>query len=156
MKRDPKAPGLWIGVYAARNSDALLSRIGKSSGVELSLEPPYRPTIDLVSSLKLPELPGYLGQRGTFVAAALVHGRAARSHGARDRPSATLASALLLTVLLARGPGAASSRPGRAGTTWDARRSTPVVATGARELVEAAEAFNGAIRTWSRCASVWP
>jgi signal transduction histidine kinase len=144
VRRDAKRPKLWIGVYAARNLDAVLSRIGKSSGVELSLEPPLPSDDRLVSTLKLPELPG-------------ISITAARSR----RPllstveqldltvlvigSATLASALLITVLLARG----LARPVRA-LAEQAQRvvrgdPTPVVATGARELVEAAEAFNRAI-----------
>ena len=31
IKKDTHHPKLWIGVYAARNLDTLLSRIGKSS-----------------------------------------------------------------------------------------------------------------------------
>ena len=144
VRRDAQHPKLWIGVYAARNLEALLARIGKSSGVELTLEQPLPSKDRLQSTLALPELSG-------------ISITASRSR----RPllstveqldltvlligSATLASALLITVLLSRG----LARPVRA-LAAQAQRvmqgdPTPVTASGPRELVEAAEAFNRAI-----------
>lgn len=144
VRRDVRHPKLWIGVYAARNLETMLTRIGKSSGVELSLQPPLPSTDRLQRTLALPELSG-------------ISITASRSR----RPllstveqldltvlligSATLASALLITVLLSRG----LARPVRA-LAEQAQRvmhgdPTPVTASGPRELVEAAEAFNRAI-----------
>lgn len=144
IRRDKRQPKLWIGVYAARNLDALLSRIGKSSGVELSLEPPLPSTDRLQRTLALPEL------KGISVTAARSRRALLSTVEQLDLTvlligSATLASALLITVLLSRG----LARPVRA-LAEQAQRvmrgdPRPVVATGARELVEAAEAFNGAI-----------
>jgi nitrogen fixation/metabolism regulation signal transduction histidine kinase len=131
-------------VYAARNLDALLSRIGKSSGVELTLEPPLPSHDRLQRSLALPEL------KGISITAARSRRPLLSTVEQLDLTvlligSATLASALLITVLLSRG----LARPVRA-LAEQAQRvmrgdPRPVVAGGARELVEAAEAFNGAI-----------
>lgn len=143
VRRDPRQPERWVGVYAARNLEQLLLRIGKSSAMSLTLEPPEPSEELLERTLELPEVAG-------------ISITAARSR----RPllstveqldltvlligSATLGSALLITVLLSRG----LARPVRA-LAEQAQRvvqgdPTPVVATGARELVEAADAFNGA------------
>lgn len=144
LRRDPTRPKLWIGVYAARDLEALLSRIGKSSGVELSLEPPAPSDDRQERALQLPEPSGLVitvarSRRALWSAVeqldltVLLIG------------SATLASALLITVLLSRG----LARPVRS-LAEQAQRvvrgdPAPVVASGARELVEAAEAFNRAI-----------
>jgi two-component system, NtrC family, nitrogen regulation sensor histidine kinase NtrY len=144
FKRDSQQPKLWIGVYAARNLDAVLSRIGKSSGVELSLEPPP-PAVDrLQRTLSLPE------QTGLSITASRSRRPLLSAVEQLDLTvlligSATLASALLITVLLSRG----LARPVKA-LAEQAQRvmhgdPQPVVASGARELVEAAEAFNQAI-----------
>jgi two-component system, NtrC family, nitrogen regulation sensor histidine kinase NtrY len=144
VRRDTQRPKLWIGVYAARNLDALLSRIGKSSGVELSLEPPLPSSDRLQSTLALPEL------KGISITAARSRRPLLSTVEQLDLTvlligSATLVSALLITVLLSRG----LARPVRA-LAEQAQRvmhgdPTPVVASGPRELVEAADAFNGAI-----------
>jgi two-component system nitrogen regulation sensor histidine kinase NtrY len=144
VKKDARHPKLWIGVYAARNLDTLLLRIGKSSGVELSLEPPLPSNDRLQRTLSLPE------QAGLAVTASRSRRALLSTVEQLDLTvlligSATLASALLLTVLLSRG----LARPVRA-LAEQAQRvihgdPNPVVATGARELVEAAEAFNRAI-----------
>lgn len=144
MKKDAQQPKLWIGVYAARNLDTLLSRIGKSSGVELSLEPPLPSADRLQSTLSLPEQTG-LSITATRSRRALLSTVEQLDLTVLLIGSATLASALLITVLLSRG----LARPVRA-LAEQAQRvmhgdPTPVVATGARELVEAATAFNQAI-----------
>ncbi|HXK18424.1 MAG TPA: ATP-binding protein, partial [Polyangiaceae bacterium] len=144
VKRDAQHPKLWIGVYAARNLDTLLTRIGRSSGVELSLEPPQPSPERLQRTLSLPE------QSGISVTAARSRRALLSTVQELDLTvlligSATLASALLITVLLSRG----LARPVR-DLAEQAQRvihgdPRPVVARGARELVEAAEAFNRAI-----------
>jgi signal transduction histidine kinase len=144
VKRDGQHPKLWIGVYATRNLDALLARIGRSSAVELSLEPPSPSPERLQRTLALPE------QSGISVTASRSRRALLSTVEQLDLTvlligSATLASALLITVLLSRG----LARPVRA-LAEQAQRvihgdPNPVVATGARELVEAAEAFNRAI-----------
>ncbi len=144
VKKDAQHPKLWIGVYAARNLDTLLSRIGKSSGVELSLEPPLPSADRLQSTLSLPEQTG-LSITATRSRRALLSTVEQLDLTVLLIGSATLASALLITVLLSRG----LARPVRA-LAEQAQRvmhgdPTPVVATGARELVEAATAFNQAI-----------
>jgi len=143
-KKDKQHPKLWIGVYAARNLGALLSRIGKSSGVELSLEPPPPSNDTLQRTLSLPEQTG-LSVTATRSRRALLSTVEQLDLTVLLIGSATLASALLITVLLSRG----LARPVRA-LAEQAQRvihgdPNPVVATGARELVEAAEAFNRAI-----------
>jgi signal transduction histidine kinase len=144
VKHDTQHPKSWVGVYAARHLDALLSRIGQSSGVELSLEPPL-PSVDrLQRTLALPEQSG-LSVTATRSRRALLSTVEQLDLTVLLIGSATLASALLITVLLSRG----LARPVRA-LAEQAQRvihgdPTPVVATGARELVEAAEAFNRAI-----------
>ena len=144
VKRDTQHPKLWVGVYADRNLDALLARIGASSGVDLSLEPPLPSPDRLQRTLALPE------QSGISVTASRSRRALLSTVQQLDLTvlligSATLASALLITVLLSRG----LARPVRA-LAEQAQRvihgdPNPVVATGARELVEAAEAFNRAI-----------
>ncbi|HYP88936.1 MAG TPA: ATP-binding protein, partial [Polyangiaceae bacterium] len=144
VKRDRERSRPWVGVYAARHLGALLERIGKSSAVELSLEP-VKPSADrLQRTLALPE------QAGLSITASRSRRALLSTVEQLDLTvlligSATLASALLITVLLSRG----LARPVRA-LADQAQRvihgdPTPVVATGARELVEAAEAFNRAI-----------
>jgi two-component system, NtrC family, nitrogen regulation sensor histidine kinase NtrY len=143
-KKDGRNPKAWIGVLATRNLEALLARIGTSSGVELSLSPPPPSTDRLVRALALPE------QWGITITAARSRRALLATVEQRDLTvlligSATLGSALLITVLLSRG----LARPVRA-LAEQAQRvmhgdPRPVVATGARELVEAAEAFNRAI-----------
>jgi signal transduction histidine kinase len=144
IKKDKQHPKLWIGVYAARNLDTLLSRIGKSSGVELSLQPPLPSADRLQRTLSLPEQTG-LSITATRSRRALLSTVEQLDLTVLLIGSATLASALLITVLLSRG----LARPVRA-LAEQAQRvihgdPNPVVATGARELVEAAEAFNRAI-----------
>jgi two-component system, NtrC family, nitrogen regulation sensor histidine kinase NtrY len=144
VKKDSQRPKSWIGVYAARNLDTLLSRIGRSSGVELSLEPPLPSADRLQRTLSLPEQTG-LSITATRSRRALLSTVEELDLTVLLIGSATLASALLITVLLSRG----LARPVRA-LAEQAQRvihgdPTPVVATGARELVEAAEAFNRAI-----------
>ena len=144
VKKDAQHPKLWIGVYAARNLDTLLSRIGKSSGVELSLEPPLPSNDRLQRTLSLPEQTG-LSITATRSRRALLSTVEQLDLTVLLIGSATLASALLITVLLSRG----LARPVRA-LAEQAQRvihgdPNPVVATGARELVEAANAFNRAI-----------
>lgn len=146
VKRVDKRSNVWIGVLATRNLDALLSRIGKSAGVELSLEPPPPSADRLQRTLKLPE------QQGVALTITASRSRRALFSAVEQLDltvlvigSATLASALLITVLLSRG----LARPVRA-LAEQAQRvihgdPQPVVASGARELVEAAEAFNRAI-----------
>jgi signal transduction histidine kinase len=144
VRRDARHPKLWIGVYAARNLASLLARIGKSSGVELSLEPPLPAHDRLQSTLALPEL------RGISITASRSRRPLLSTVEQLDLTvlligSATLASALLITVLLSRG----LARPVRA-LAEQAQRvmhgdPTPVTASGPRELVEAAQAFNRAI-----------
>ena len=144
VKRDTQHPKLWIGVYAARNLDALLGRIGSSSGVELSLEPPLPSPDRLQRTLSLPEQSG-ISVTATRSRRALLSTVQQLDLTVLLIGSATLASALLITVLLSRG----LARPVR-DLAEQAQRvihgdPNPVVATGARELVEAAEAFNRAI-----------
>lgn len=144
IKRDAQQSKLWVGVYAARKLDTLLTRIGKSSGVELSLTPPI-PTPDrLQRTLTLPLKSG-ISVTATRSRRALWSTVEELDSTVLWIGSATLASALLITILLSRG----LARPVRA-LAEQAQRvvhgdPTPVVATGARELVEAAEAFNRAI-----------
>jgi two-component system, NtrC family, nitrogen regulation sensor histidine kinase NtrY len=144
LRRDPARTKLWVGVYASRDLNAALSRIGKSSGVELSLESPP-PAVDrLQRTLRLPE------QTGISITVSRSRRALLSTVEQLDLTvlligSATLASALLITVLLSRG----LARPVR-DLAEQAQRvihgdPTPVVATGARELVEAATAFNRAI-----------
>jgi signal transduction histidine kinase len=143
LKRDPKHPDAWIGVLASRNLDSLLQRIGQSSGVELSLEPPIPSPDRLQRTLTLE-------QSGVSITASRSRRALLSTVEQLDLTvlligSATLASALLITVLLSRG----LARPVRA-LAEQAQRvihgdPKPVVASGARELVEAAEAFNRAI-----------
>ena len=144
VKKDAQHPKLWIGVYAARNLDAVLTRIGKSSGVDLSLEPPLPSNDRLQRTLSLPEQTG-LSITATRSRRALLSTVEQLDLTVLLIGSATLASALLITVLLSRG----LARPVRA-LAEQAQRvihgdPNPVVATGARELVEAANAFNRAI-----------
>jgi signal transduction histidine kinase len=143
--RDSRSTSLWVGVYASRDVASLLARIGKSSGVELSLEPASSGGGDeLRRSLPLP------GSSEVTITA--TRSRRALWSAVQELNltvlligSVTLGSALLITVLLSRG----LARPVRS-LAEQAQRvvrgdPAPVVATGARELVEAAEAFNRAI-----------
>lgn len=146
LKRDGRNPKVWVGLIASRNLDAVLTRIGKTAGVELSLEAPPPSPDRLQRTLTLPPQEG--------VALTITASRSRRELFSAVEQldltvlligSATLASALLITVLLSRG----LARPVRA-LAEQAQRvihgdPQPVVATGARELVEAAEAFNRAI-----------
>lgn len=143
-KRDERHAKLWVGVLATRNLDEMLARIGKSSGVELYQEPPPPSKDRLQRTLSLGE------KAGISITAARSRRALLSTVEQLDLTvlligSATLASALLITVLLSRG----LARPVRA-LAEQAQRvihgdPQPVVASGARELVEAAEAFNRAI-----------
>jgi nitrogen fixation/metabolism regulation signal transduction histidine kinase len=144
VKRDRERPKPWVGVYAARHLDALLARIGKSSAVDLSLDPPVAEQARLQRTLSLPEQTG-LSITASRSRRALLSAVEQLDLTVLLIGSATLASALLITVLLSRG----LARPVRA-LAEQAQRvirgdPQPVVATGARELVEAAAAFNQAI-----------
>ena len=144
VRRDSAQAKLWVGVYASRRLDSLLSRIGKSSGVELSLEPPLPSNDRLQRTLQLPP-PSELQITATRSRRALLSAVEALDLKVLLIGSATLVSALLITVLLSRG----LARPVRS-LAEQAQRvmrgdPAPVVASGARELVEAAEAFNRAI-----------
>jgi len=144
VRRDAQHPKLWIGVYAARNLETMLTRIGKSSGVELSLQPPLPANDRLQRTLALPELSG-ISITASRSRRALLSTVEQLDLTVLLIGSATLASALLITVLLSRG----LARPVRA-LAEQAQRvmhgdPTPVTASGPRELVEAAEAFNRAI-----------
>lgn len=144
LKRDSRSSRLWVGVYAARDLNSLLSRIGKSSGVELSLEPPIPSSDRLQYTLELAQ------PAGLSITAARSRRPLLSAVEELDLTvlligSGTLASALLITVLLSRG----LARPVRS-LAEQAQRvmrgdPAPVVASGPRELVEAAEAFNRAI-----------
>lgn len=144
FKRDERHSKLWVGVLATRNLEALLTRIGKSSGVELYLEAPPPSQDRLQRTLSLGD------KAGISITAARSRRALLSTVEQLDLTvlligSATLASALLITVLLSRG----LAKPVRA-LAEQAQRvihgdPQPVVATGARELVEAAEAFNRAI-----------
>jgi signal transduction histidine kinase len=144
LRRDPSQSKAWVGVQATRNLDAMLSRIGKSSGVELSLEAPPPSSDRLQSTLRLPA-PSELSITASRSRRALLSTVEDLDLKVLVIGSATLASALLITVLLSRG----LARPVRS-LAEQAQRvmrgdPTPVVAGGARELVEAADAFNRAI-----------
>lgn len=144
LKRDAHHPKQWVGVYAARNLEGLLSRIGKSSGVELSLEPPVPSHERLQRTLSLPDQSG-LSITATRSRRALLSTVEQLDLTVLLIGSVTLGSALLITVLLSRG----LARPVR-DLAEQAQRvihgdPKPVVARGARELVEAAEAFNRTI-----------
>jgi signal transduction histidine kinase len=144
VKKDAQHPKLWIGVYAARNLDTLLSRIGKSSGVELSLEPPLPSNDRLQRTLSLARTDRTFRHRHPLAPRAAVDGRTARFDGAADRQRDFGLRALDHGAVVAR-PRPSGTRAGRASPAGDHGDPNPVVATGARELVEAAEAFNRAI-----------
>jgi hypothetical protein len=144
VKRDAQHPKLWVGVYANRNLEALLARIGASSGVELSLESPV-PTPDrLQRTLALPEHSG-ISVTASRSRRALLSTVEQLDLTVLLIGSATLASALLITVLLSRG----LARPVRAlaeqaqrvihGASWS-KPPKPSIAPSP---------------TWLRCASVW-
>lgn len=144
IHRGSSQPKLWVGVQAKRNLDSLLSRIGQSSGVELSLEPPPASNDRLQRTLQLP-LPSELSITASRSRRPLLSTVEELDLTVLLIGSATLATALLITVLLSRG----LARPVRS-LAEQAQRvmrgdPAPVVASGARELVEAAEAFNRAI-----------
>jgi two-component system, NtrC family, nitrogen regulation sensor histidine kinase NtrY len=144
IKRDRENPKLWIGVYAARDLASLLTRIGKSTGLELSLAPPPPSDDRLQRTLQL-EAPAGLSVTAARSRRALLSTVEELDLKVLLIGSGTLASALLITVLLSRG----LARPVRS-LAEQAQRvmrgdPAPVVASGARELVEAAEAFNRAI-----------
>jgi signal transduction histidine kinase len=144
VRRDTSQPKVWVGVQAKRNLDSLLSRIGKSSGVELSLEAPPPSHDRLQQTLQLPP-PSELSITASRSRRPLLSAVEELDLTVLLIGSATLATALLITVLLSRG----LARPVRS-LAEQAQRvmrgdPAPVVASGARELVEAAEAFNRAI-----------
>ncbi len=145
VRRDAARPQLWVGLYAARRLDAVLARIGKSSGVALSFEPARAAPELLQRTLSLPELSG-LSISATRSRKPLLSAVEQLDLTVLLIGSATLATALLITVLLSRG----LARPVRDLAEQAQRiiRGDPrlLVASGASELVEAAEAFNATIR----------
>ncbi|MEO7032955.1 MAG: ATP-binding protein [Polyangiaceae bacterium] len=56
VHRSPDKHGLWVGVYAARHLDLLLSKIGDAYNVSLSFEPVPPSEQRMVAVLDLPEL----------------------------------------------------------------------------------------------------
>jgi signal transduction histidine kinase len=144
VRRDRARPDSFAGVVAARDLESLLERVGESSGVTLSITPP-RPNADLLQqTLTLPELSG-LSVTASRSRKPLLSAVEALDTTVLLIGSGTLLTALVITVLLSRG----LARPVRQ-LAEQAQRvvhgdPTPVQASGARELVEAANAFNRAI-----------
>src|SRR5262249_20842286 len=126
----------------------VLERVGRSSAVELSLEPPAAGAAGQGPDVLTRTLT--LSEHGISITATRSRRPLLSAVEQLDLTvlligSATLASALLITVMLSRG----LARPVRS-LAEQAQRAihgdpTPVVASGARELVEAAAAFNRAI-----------
>jgi len=144
LKRDAQQKRLWVGAHAERSLGPLLSRIGSSSGVELRLERPA-PSADVLQRTLELNVQGGISITAVRSRRALLSTVEQLDLTVLLIGSATLASALLATVLLSRG----LARPVR-DLAEQAQRvmhgePQPVVARGARELVEAAEAFNRAI-----------
>jgi signal transduction histidine kinase len=136
--------GATVALYAARRLESILSRVGASQGLTLSLDEPRNPGDLMVSTMRLPALSGTT----IFATRSLVPLREAL--GRLDRTvfllgGVTFAAAIVLAGLLSRGlarPIVNLSKQARRVVTGD---PVPVEAHGGRELEDFANAFNQAI-----------
>lgn len=142
LPKDGRRP--WVGLYAARHVDALLSAVGSSYGVHLSLDRSSVGADAMVETARLPEFGG-----ATIVASK----SRVPLHRALEQldwtilalGGATFGAALVVAMLLSRGlarPIVSLSRQAREVVTGEPK---PVRSGGGRELTEFAESFNQAI-----------
>jgi signal transduction histidine kinase len=134
----------WVGLYAARHIDDLLSRVGKSAGVNLTRERPSSAATELWEAITIEELPGvkiWASRSRSPVLDAL---------GRLDKTlflvgGSALAGAIIVALLASRGlarPIVEMSRQAREVVHGEPK---PVVGGGGRELEEFAEVYNRAI-----------
>jgi len=143
VSRDAKNPRLWVGLYAARHLDPLLSSVAEAHGVRLTLS---RPTgaQDMITDVRL----AALGGMTLFVSQSRVP--LARALQQLDSTlivigAGTFGAALLIALLLSRGlarPIVLMAEQARRVAQGDPK---PVKGRGGKELEELASAFNQAI-----------
>ncbi|HEY8943974.1 MAG TPA: ATP-binding protein, partial [Polyangiaceae bacterium] len=144
LRRHEKNPGIWVGLLAVRHLDPVLAGIGRAYGIELSLsDAPPEPSAmrerirlhalgDLAIDASRSRLPLTVALRELDSTILLIGG-------------VTLALALVAAFLLSRGlarPMVELARQARESMQGEPR---PIAASGPREIVESAAAFNRAI-----------
>jgi signal transduction histidine kinase len=136
--------GVILGLWGARGFDAVLSRVGKSQGLDLSLAPPSDPSHLFVKTMRLAQLPG------TTIFATSSRVPLLQAIGQLERAVLVLglvcfAGALLVAWLLSRGLAepivSLAEQAGRIVTG----EPLPIQGRGGRELEHLAQSFNHAI-----------
>jgi nitrogen fixation/metabolism regulation signal transduction histidine kinase len=134
-------PKLWVGLYAARDVEALLSRVGTRFGVQLH-HAPVAPSPTLMSATV--EVPGLSGVPLTASRSRtpLLEAIEAVDTAILAVGSVALLAALIFAYVLARGLARPIVELSRQAQNVVDGTPKPVVARGGRELSEFAEAFN--------------
>jgi signal transduction histidine kinase len=141
---------VWVGLYAARHLERSLSEVARRHRVELELlaegtpEPKARHSDQMTATMRVPELAGM-----TLVAAKsrtpLLLALRKLNTTVLGLGGATLAAAMVVAMLLARGLARPIVDLSRQAREVVAGEPKPVEARGGRELEEFAEAFNRTI-----------
>ena len=133
----------WVGLIGARHIDPLLSRIGKSHGVELSLSEERAADNQLEARFVLEDL----GLRVTARRSRVPIDDALRELDSQVLwiGGVTVAAALVLAALLARGLSRPLVELARQASEVMKGEPRPIEAHGPREVLESAAAFNRAI-----------
>jgi signal transduction histidine kinase len=133
-----------LGLYGVRRLSSVLDRVGESLGLVLSLEEPKDPTLVMVGSARLPQLPG------TPIVATQSRLPLREALGRLDRAvllafAVTLTTALALAYLLSRGLSRPIVRLAEEARRVVTGEPIEVVGGGGRELEELARSFNRTI-----------
>ena len=136
--------GVTLGLYGVRYLKSVLSRVGASQGLDLSLDEPKDPALVMVGSARLPKLPG------TKVIATRSRLPLLEALGRLDRAvvalfAATFAIALALAFFVSRGLSRPIIRLSEQARRVVTGEPIPVVGSGGRELEELARTFNRTI-----------
>jgi len=134
----------WVGLYAARHLDPLLTRVGTAFGLELTRDAPKPSRRTLSEALVLPELGG-IELSASRPRLLLIEALQELDLTILGISAVALAGGMVLAVVLARGlsrPIVEMSRQAREVVHGEPK---PVAPGGGRELVERQNAFNRAI-----------
>lgn len=144
LKRDARSPDVWLGFSAARHVEPLLASISDVAGVTLVLGEAAPRSDRLARGVPVPKLKG-LSISASQSRVPLTHALRSLDRVVLALGAATFMLALVVATLLSRSlarPMVELSEQARRVVAGDPQ---PVRASGGKELVEFAEAFNAAI-----------
>jgi len=134
-------PRVWVGLYAARHVETLLTRVGNRFGVELHLTP-VAPSAELMTASISVEQLGGIPLTASRSRTPLLQAIEAVDTNILAIGALTLLAALAFAYVLARGLARPIVELSRQAQKVVDGTPTPVVARGGRELEEFAAAFN--------------